>query len=348
MEDGMPKDSVDTAESTAHPGRNSEERLLRELAEGSLAHLEGQGWFDRADPRLWPAPEVAGLFAECTELRAYDQAHPSEGIDHVLYGVPMTPERKALKRRAQAAVRRATTYARRVLAERAAALAPAAPTGPQWEVALRIGERLRGIIPLAGVAVFGSVAKGTARPDSDIDLYLAWTHLPNSVRIVKGVLRDIRTALGAEVPVEASPRSRGTWRWRGYDLHIVQGTSAPVGRGFDGVHRWIWHLDAELAFKEHARLPTAVAGRVGPADVVATVPPCHAPGTDPRAAVSGVVEMRASTSGRVRVLGFDCVPVEGKAHVGGIVGLDKADVEAGFERDLRRWLSNRITASWFG
>ena len=81
-------------------------------------------------------------------------------------------ELKALRAVTHAAVRRSTRWARHLLTSVPPSDKPIHEQGSHYRTALAVAEYLSPVVGLVGVALFGSVAHGEERADSDVDLLL--------------------------------------------------------------------------------------------------------------------------------------------------------------------------------
>ena len=81
-------------------------------------------------------------------------------------------ELKALRAVIHAAVRRSTRWARHLLASVPPSDKPIHEQGSHYRTALAVAEYLSPVVGLVGVVLFGSVARGEERSDSDVDMLL--------------------------------------------------------------------------------------------------------------------------------------------------------------------------------
>ena len=297
--------------------------------------LDREEWFDKARQEPWDSPDIAELMQAHDAEVAYDRVHPRSYEDFV-YRTPMTPERTALRLRARAAVRRAAKAAVDLLAVHDAPLETTGTHGARYGVAREFAARVKGVLSVTGVAVFGSVAKGRDGQASDIDLYVRCGGLSNSVRVQRRLLWYLRERLGGDPLVEVVDQAPIIWRWQGERLHVLLGTHGPVGRGHDGVHEWFWKVDdMGVAVEEHGRAPGVLTGQVGGLPVVATPPATGARRRDWSDAVAELL----LPPGKVRVVGYNCGQFEGEWHIS---SLGFASSEVHLERAFRQWVQGEL------
>jgi len=115
--------------------------------------------------------ELDELILAIKAENAWSIDHPRESFDYLVSGRPV-PELKALRAATHAAVRRSTTWARRLLARVLPSDKPIHEEGLHYRTALAVAEHLSPVVGLVGVVLFGSVARGEERPDSDVDMLL--------------------------------------------------------------------------------------------------------------------------------------------------------------------------------
>ena len=112
----------------------------------------------------------------------------------------------------------------------------AKPSTPVTEEQLRqITEAIVAAVDPAGVLLFGSCARGTARPDSDVDLLIVEDRPfgPERSRLDE-IGRIMRSLMGFLVPIDVLLYSRDeVERWRDSRFHIV-GQALREGRMLHG------------------------------------------------------------------------------------------------------------------
>ncbi len=116
-------------------------------------------------------PELDELILAIEAENAWRIDHPRESCDHFMSGRPV-PELKALRAVTHAAVRRSTRWARRLLASVPPSYKPIHEEGLHYRTALAVAEYLSPVVGLVGAVLFGSVARGEERSDSDVDMLL--------------------------------------------------------------------------------------------------------------------------------------------------------------------------------
>ena len=104
---------------------------------------------------------------------------------------------------------------------------------------------------LAAVAVFGSIGRGTARPDSDIDLLVVADDLPDG-RVARAT--DFTAVEAAVAPAVAEARRAGLGAW----LSPVLKTPAEIERGSPLLLDMV--DDARILYDREQFLEQALAG----------------------------------------------------------------------------------------
>ncbi len=116
-------------------------------------------------------PELGGLILTIEAENTWRIDHPRESFDHLMSGRPV-PELKALRAGTHAAARRSTRWARGLLASVPPSDKAIHEDGLHYRTALAVAEYLSPVVGLVGVVLFGSVARGEERSDSDVDMLL--------------------------------------------------------------------------------------------------------------------------------------------------------------------------------
>lgn len=147
--------------------------FVRSLARGSgeAVRIEFHRLSQDERHALSLMPELGELILAIEAENVWRIDHPMESRDHIMSG-RLVPELKALRAVTHAAVRCNTKWARRVLASVPHSGKPIHEEGLHYRTALAVAEHLSPVVGLAGVVLFGSVARGEERPDSDVDMLL--------------------------------------------------------------------------------------------------------------------------------------------------------------------------------
>lgn len=169
-------------------------------------------------------------------ITLYTQRNAAEATRYLLGRASMSPEWRALGQQSNASLRRASRWARTILNEPTKTHCPQTHPVLDMKWPCKQPRQYPRFREVAGVALFGSVFKGTDRPDSDVDRFVSVTENPTTRAVAFGLLDAISNTQAQSDPVE---RLSSAPLILGGGIRLVGlGTRAPWGEVKGSVREW--------------------------------------------------------------------------------------------------------------
>ena len=182
-------------------GMKDIERLWRILAQNSVWLMNSENWFDQAAKLLSDNPEVKALLSTHQEWKTCVESLPCYGSRRARMTGDCRRKYQDLHRAKRAAVKVALEIVRILDAKTPLCIRNLDRLGRATEFATAISE----VVGIGGVALFGSVAKGMDRPDSDIDVFIQCLTRSRSAVVYRGLVNGVLAALDMPTLGEDAP-----------------------------------------------------------------------------------------------------------------------------------------------